>query len=415
MIRIGIVGCGRVLAAHLRGYRLLREAGVDDFEIGALCARRPEDALGYVDRRGKVPQRRAVSDIPGDPLGVGEEYLSDFQEISSVEVFTDYRAMIADGDVDAVNDFTSHGMHHVVGMEAIRAGKHLMSQKPLGVTVRAARQMCDAAEVAGITFGVCENLRNAPSMRRIQWAFSDEGVMGDFQMALLGNVGTWWAPDRIVAETPWRHRLVEGGGISLDLGVHQFDMIRSVAGEVHQVSARTAVVEPYRYTRDANGEVTSEVDCDADDVFFASFETERGGTGTLFGSWAGHGTNTVLGEGPVFYGSNGRVTGDRVHWDGGEEEGLTALYEARASDACKSRDRPFGLMDDFALAQHDWLEAIRQGGQPETDGREGLIDLACAYAIVESATVGRTVGVDEVLSGELRVYQEVIDQHYGIE
>ncbi|MEM7146487.1 MAG: Gfo/Idh/MocA family oxidoreductase [Verrucomicrobiota bacterium] len=416
MIRIGIVGCGRILAAHLRGYRLLREAGVDDFEIGALCARRAEDAWGYVDRNGKVPQRRAVSDIPGDPLGIGEEYLSDFQDVGSVKVYTDFRELISDGSVDAVNDYTTHGMHHVVGLEALRNGKHLMSQKPLGVTVRAARRMCDAAEEAGVTFGVCENLRNAPEMRRVQWAFSEEeGVMGDFQMALLGNVGTWWAPDLVVAETPWRHRLVEGGGISLDLGVHQFDMIRSVAGEVKSVTARTAVVEPVRFIRHEDGSVRDEVVCDADDVFYASFETVKGGTGTLFGSWAGHGTNTEVGEGPVFYGSNGRVSGGKVHRDGGGEESLEGLYEAGASEARKARDRPKGLTDDFALAQHDWLEAIRRGGQPETSGREGLIDLACAYAIVESAKAGRTVEVEEVMSGELRAYQEEIDARYEID
>src|SRR5688572_6101069 len=92
MINIGIVGCGRILAAHLKGFRLLREAGFDDFRITALCARQDADAWGYV-KRG-TPQRPAVSTIPGDPLAVAGEYLSDFQDTSDVQVYTDFRRMI---------------------------------------------------------------------------------------------------------------------------------------------------------------------------------------------------------------------------------------------------------------------------------------------------------------------------------
>jgi len=415
MIRIGIVGCGRILAAHLRGYRLLREAGVEDFRITALCSRRAEDAWGYVQRGGKHPQRKAVSDIPGDPLGVGEEYLSDFQPVDDVRVYTDFREMIAEGPVDAINDFTTHGLHHVVGMEAIRHGKHLLSQKPLAVTIRAARRMVAAADQAGVTFGVFENARQRLLARHWRWAFRD-GPLGRPQMALLGNVGTWWAPNLIVAQTPWRHCIVEGGGISLDLGVHQFDMIRQVCGEVRSVTARTAVIEPRRYLRAPDGSLTGEISCDADDTFYASFETETGVSGTLFGSWAGAGTNTVLGNGPTFYGVNGRVSGDEMHVAGeAGPRSVSEAYQAGASEAQKAADQPLGLENEFAIAQLDWLEAIRRGAQPETSGREGLIDLVCAYAIVESARAGREVLVKDVLEERVAEYQAPINRHFGID
>jgi predicted dehydrogenase len=75
---------------------------------------------------------------------------------------------------------------------------------------------------------------------------------------------------------------------------------------------------------------------------------------------------------------------------------------------------PLGITNSFALSQHDWLQAIRQRCQPETSGREGLRDLAAAYAILESAQARRTVEVAEVYDGSLREYQRPIDQHFGI-
>lgn len=414
MIRIGIVGCGRILAAHLRGYRLLREAGIGDFQITALCARNENDALGYVKRGEGPEQRRAVSDIEGDPLSIEDEYLSDFQKDIDVRIYTDYKRMIADGPIDAVNDFTTHGLHHLVAKETFSHGKHLMTQKPLAATIRAARQMCDQAEKSGVTFGVFENARNRPSTRYTKWAF-DKGPCGDIQFLMNGNVGTFWAPDRIVAQTPWRHKLIEGGGISLDIGVHLFDMIRHIAGEIVAVSATTSVLEKTRYTRDPNGEVTASVECDADDLFIGTFETEAGATGSLITSWGGHGTSTVIGKGPVYYGSKGRVTGNKVNLDDGAEHSLENLYQDHCGKEQIERDFPHGLTSDFALAQNDWLEAIRHGQQPETDGREGLLDLACAYAMVESNLAKRTIEVTEVLSGDIREYQKPIDTHFGLE
>ena len=413
MIRIGIVGCGRILAAHLQGYKLLREAGVDNFRITALCARREQDAQMYVRRGEGPPQRPAVSDMEGDPLAVGDIYLSDFQDDVEVAVYTDYRQMIADGPIDAVNDFTTHSLHHQVAAEACAHKKDLLSQKPLAISLAAARQMCDQFEAADLVLGVFENARNRAGTRQLRWLF-ESGRGGKLQMVLLGNAGTWWAPDLIVAETPWRHRRDDAGGITLDLGVHQANLIRYVAGDIEHVEGRTAVLEPLRYRRDGSGNVVEQIECDADDTFFASFATEQGVVGNIFSSWGGHGTNTVVGEGAVFYGSKARVTGNTVVFDGGGQGDLAALYEEECPADERERYFSLGLQDSFALNQYDWLEAVRERRPPETDGRQGLRDLAVAYAILESAEAGRRVSVDEVANGALREYQRSIDDQFGL-
>lgn len=414
MIRIGIIGCGRILAAHLEGYRILREAGFDNFEITALCSRKREDAESYVKRGEGPEQRTPVSSIPGDPLAVGDQYLSDFQLETEVDVYTDYRDLVASDRVDAINDFTIHSLHHQIAALAFEKKKHVLSQKPLAVSMEGARRMCQQAEKAGVSFGVFENLRFVEGIRHQQWAFSENGPAGPLQMAVMGNIGTWWAPDLIVAETPWRHVLSEGGGMALDLGPHFFDMIRYIGGsEVESVSARTEVVEPVRYlVRD--GKRVSPIDCDADDTFYAHFKLASGASGSMFGSWGGHGTNTVIGEGPVFYGTNGRVTGDSIQLDGSEPRSLKEWYQQEAPDSLREAQFPLGITNDFALSQLDWLRAIENGTQPECSGEEGLRDLACAYSVVESSLAGREVAVDEVLTGSLRDYQKPIDEKFQL-
>ncbi len=413
MIRIGIVGCGRILAAHLRGYRMLREAGVDDFRITALCSLEADEARMYV-RRGEGPaQRPAVSDAPEDPLAVGDEYLSDFQDDVEVEVYTDFHRMIAEAPIDAVNDFTVHALHHQVAAAALEHGKDLLTEKPMAVTVRAARRMCEEAESRDLVLGVFQSGRFAPAARHLRWLF-ETAKCGRLEMVLMGGVGARWAPDRIVAETPWRHRRIEAGGIALDVGVHRFDLIRYLAGEVKNVQARTAILEPVRITLDERGNVTERIDCDADDTVYATFEANHGVTGNLLASWAGHGGPTQLGAGAVFYGSAGRISGTDVTFDDGSAAELEALYQEGAEAARKQKDFPMGLDDAFALTQYDWLEAVRRRCQPETSGREGLMNLACAYAVLESARAGRRVEVEEVAGGALREYQRRIDDHYEV-
>ncbi len=414
MIRIGIVGCGRILAAHLRGYRLLREAGVDNFRITALCARQEADARSYIKRGEGPAQRLPVSTSPGDPLAIGDIYLSDFQDDVSVEVFTDYREMIATGAIDAVNDFTTHALHHQIAEVALSHGKHLLTQKPLAISVAAGRHMCELAEARDLTLAVFENARNRVDTRQLGWLFQSDWF-GELKMMLLANIGNWWAPDRIVAETPWRHQRVEGGGITLDIGVHLFNHFRYVAGEIVTVTGNVKIIEPQRFTRDATGNVSLIVDCDADDTMFASFETDRDVVGDVATSWSGRGQPllTGTGRGIVYYGTQGSVVGNELTRDNGSREELDKFYFTHCDSATRAQLFPYGLTDAFALNQLDWLQAIYDQREPETSGREGLRDLAASFAVLESSLARRTVEVKEVLNGELRDYQRPIDERFG--
>lgn len=413
MIEIGIAGCGRIMAAHLRGYRLLREAGVDDFRITALCSLSKDEARMYVRRGEGPPQRAAVSPFAGDPLAVADEYLSDFQDDVAVRVFDDFRKMVVEAPITAVNDYTSHALHHQVAEAALGAGKDLLTEKPMAVSVRAARRMCELAEAHQRVLGVFQSGRYMTRSRHLKWLF-ESGRFGNLQIVLIGSVGARWAPDRIVADTAWRHRRVEGGGISLDVGVHRFDLIRALAGEISDIQARTATVEPVRFSRDEQGRVTGRVECDAEDTVYASFATAGGMTGEMTASWAGCGGGTMPGSGDVYYASGGRVFGDEVIFKDGATANLAELYDRECPPDRKSRDFPLGLTDPFALAQYEWLRAIRERRPPETSGREALASLACAFAVLEAAEAGRRVEVGEVASGSLEEYQRAINEHYGI-
>ncbi len=415
MIRIGIVGCGRILNAHLQGYRQLREAGVDTFRITALCARKEEDALMFRKKGEGPPPRPPVLDpSTGDPLAAPHIYLDEFQPDTEVAVFTDYREMIASGQVDAVNDFTSLFMHHQIAKETFAANLHLLVQKPLAISVKAGRMMVDMAQEKGLTLGLFENVRQSLGTRVARWIL-EEGIIGDLQMAILGSIGGLWSPEKIAAETPWRHhKLLGGGGGAMDIGVHVMHLVRYVCGEVQAVTGTVRTFEKTRTLRDDQGQIIDRVEVDVDDTYLATVHLANDALAQLMWSWGTHGEAMSIPGAPIFYGSKGCLKGGEVILDDGARTPAQDLFEAQAGDALKQQFFPLGLRDPYAIQPYDWLQAIERGGQPETDGEEGLRDLAASFAMIESSVLGRTVTLDEVLSGAVNAYQREIDDHYGL-
>jgi predicted dehydrogenase len=128
--------------------------------------------------------------------------------------------MLKKSEIDAVEIYTSVFSHHEIALACIEAGKHVLVEKPFALTVKAARRMVEAAEQHDVVLDVAEKMRYFTDVRMTRWAI-DQGYIGNVQVSFGGSIGGFWSPDKIVAETAWRHKkLFAGGGATIDVGVH---------------------------------------------------------------------------------------------------------------------------------------------------------------------------------------------------
>jgi predicted dehydrogenase len=316
--------------------------------------------------------------------------------------------------VDAVLILAPVALHHQVALDVLAADKHVLIEKPFAISVRAGRKIVAEANQRGLVLGVAENLRYAEGVRAMGWAVN-EGVIGRPQLWISGGVGNEWSPNRIVARTAWRHRKLDaGGGGAIDIGVHLMHQIRYVMGPVDEVSAYVTTMEEERVDHVQFGAVRERVRNEVEDAFFANLRFANGAMGTSFWSWAGRGARTALDGGPVVYGTAGSIKGDEIVLDDGFHAKTVDLFSRRVPPEVRRAYFPGGVRDAFGLELYDFVSAIRDGRQMEASGEEGLLDLAMAYGILESATANRPVKVSDVLEGTVATYQAEIDQHYRL-
>ena len=416
-IRIGVIGCARILNAHLRGFRILQEAGFGDlFEITALCARKEDDALRF-RKRGEGPGPRPDPiETPGDPLNAPHMYIDDdLHPGTPPAVYTDYRAMLKEGPIDAVVVYTGHDNHHTIAVEALRAGKHVAVEKAMAITVKAAQQMCEVANETGRVLSVDENVYFGQATQAAKWVV-EQGMIGDVQMIFRGIIGfPSHRPDLATARTAWRHsRLGAGGGVSIDLGVHLFNGIRHICGPVEAVSATWRVLESTRVLMtDDDSAVAEEIPNEVDDAFFANFRLENGALGHAAVARSAHGRRIGVPGGTNIWGSGGSLSDGNYYTDEGQSGSAVGRFKRNDLPRFEAAF-PNGISDAYALEQLDWLQAIDEGRPAKMTGEEGTIDLALAYAILESGLLKREVTLDEVLSGGVDAYQRPINDHYGL-
>ena len=414
MVRLGVIGCGRILPAHLRGLKEIRDRSRAEFEITALSARNLDDAKMFRSPEDGVAPRTPTARDQSDPLSAPHMYVSDLQD-SRPEIYDDHRRMLDADDVDAVIILTALDSHHTIGEDCLAAGKHVIMEKPLAITVKAGRRLVDAAAKQGTVLATAEVIRYAEPIRAVHWAVAD-GRIGRLQSVLAGGMGSRdWSPDYIAAHTPWRHiKNRAGGGPSIDFGVHLFNMIEYQCGQIESVTAMVATTEPLRRYRE-DAPVTGNVENELEDVAMIAYGFESGAIGQFVLSWGAHGDVVAIPGGKAIYGSEGSIVGTEVTDDSGATADAVDLMLAHASKDDLERWFPAGMKDAFGLELLDWLQAIEQPGRtPEVDGAGGLRDLSVAYSALESAMARRQVTVEEVASGALGTYQRDIDEALGI-
>jgi predicted dehydrogenase len=342
-------------------------------------------------------------------------YISDLHNDTLPELYDDWREMLRSAHVDAVLNLTPVFLHHTVTLDCLSAGKHVLVEKPFAITVKAGRRMVEEADAREVVLGVAENARYLRSTRIDRWLL-DRGTIGRVQMWMGGGMGAPdWSPDVIVAKTPWRHqKLKAGGGPAVDGAVHTFDVIRYLCGEISEIGALASQLEPVRVVRDEAGCTIESVVNEVEDVYFANMRFESGAVGVLFGGLAGHGEPTGMRDGPVVYGTRGCLKRGQAILDDGTRILGGDLFEREAGGEVRSRWFPDGVQDAFGLEWLDFLRAIECRGAMDASGEEGLRDLACSLAVLESSSANRPVNVGDVLAGTVDTYQREIDAHYGL-
>jgi predicted dehydrogenase len=312
---------------------------------------------------------------------------------------TDWRAAIEDPDIDVIDILVPNVLHYDVVMAAIKAGKHVICEKPLALTAELAREMADAAEEAGVVNQVGFNWRLTPAVQLAK-KLIDEGAIGDIR-----SIRSFWMGEFFNDPTVplvWRFKKEQAGSGALgDVGSHAIDFSRFLGGEITSV---IGVQQQFVSERPLpSGEGVGPVDVDDATSFMFTFES--GATGYIESSWAAPGKKTSAGFEVIgstgSLGFNWERMGELKFYDGGD-----AADRQGYRTILVGPPHPFGeyfwpiagyqigYADTKVVQIADFLAAVAGTTErPQTTFREGLKSTLVEEAVMESAQTRRWTAV----------------------
>jgi predicted dehydrogenase len=293
--------------------------------------------------------------------------------------------LLARADVDVVAVCVPSGRHAEVGVRAAAAGKHLVVEKPIDVSLDAADRLIAAAGDAGVAVTVISQHRFDPGLIELRRLIED-GALGRL---LLGQASTkWWRGQDYYDSADWRGTWAMDGGALMNQGIHYADLLAWCLGPVAEVSAQTA---------------TQAHVMEAEDCALATVRFTSGAVGTITASTSvvpgfpqrleisGTEGSAVVEDGVLVYREfrDGTAGGDGTGGAAGAGGAARPWGAARPGGAAANAAGLDAAAHAAQLA--DLLAAIEEGREPAVTVADARATLELVCAVYQSAREGRPV------------------------
>ncbi len=287
--------------------------------------------------------------------------------------------MLADSDVSVVTIATPSGAHLEPAVAAARAGKHVIVEKPLEITLARCDKIIEACRTNGVKLSTIFPSRFHDSSRELKRAVD----AGRFGRLTLGDAYVkWFRPQSYYDSGAWRGTWkLDGGGALMNQAIHSVDLLLWLMGPVVEVTAHAATLAHERIA--------------VEDAAVATLRFASGALGVIEASTAAYPGYLKRIE---VHGSSGSAImeeEDIRKWDFARADRRDATIRRHMMQAHSTGG---GASDPAAIGHHghtrqfrDVLAAIEQGREPLIDGREGRRSVEVILAIYKSAETGRIV------------------------
>ncbi|MGB3336252.1 MAG: Gfo/Idh/MocA family oxidoreductase [Devosia sp.] len=325
---------------------------------------------------GAKPHALALQSLAGsiDVRGVyrrNRAELESFCQTYGFPAAENYEALLADPGVEAILVLTTPNAREELVAAAARAGKHVLMEKPVERTLKAAERIVDTCDAAGIKLGIIFQHRFRRASRYLAEAVA-EGRYGRLEAVHL--VVPWWRPQAGYYDQPGRGTVAQdGGGVLITQAIHSLDLMLSLCGEVDAVTAMAKTTRLHQM--------------ETEDFVSAGLEFTNGAVGAVMATTAnfpgGPESLTLNFAQATATLTAGNLT---IRTMAGE-----TITEGEASQGGGGAD-PMAFPFDWHAAQiADFAEAVRHDRQPLSNGHTALRVHRLIDAMTTSAREGRRV------------------------